>query len=33
MKEEFTTASQEYRDVVYMLLGYKIDRTGHNNYK
>ncbi|XP_075981185.1 mitotic spindle assembly checkpoint protein MAD1-like [Anticarsia gemmatalis] len=33
MKEEFTTASQEYRDVVYMLLGYKIDRTGLNNYK
>ncbi|XP_068620125.1 mitotic spindle assembly checkpoint protein MAD1 isoform X2 [Battus philenor] len=33
MKEEFTLSAQEYRDVVYMLLGYKIDRTGHKNYR
>ncbi|XP_014358926.2 mitotic spindle assembly checkpoint protein MAD1 isoform X1 [Papilio machaon] len=33
MKEEFTSSAQEYRDVVYMLLGYKIDRTGHKNYR
>ncbi|XP_034835288.1 mitotic spindle assembly checkpoint protein MAD1-like [Maniola hyperantus] len=33
MKEEFTSSAQEYRDVCYMLLGYKIDRTGHKNYR
>lgn len=33
MKEEFTASAQEYRDVCYMLLGYKIDRTGHKNYR
>lgn len=33
MKEEFTCSAQEYRDVCYMLLGYKIDRTGHKNYR
>ncbi|XP_053614336.1 mitotic spindle assembly checkpoint protein MAD1 [Plodia interpunctella] len=33
MKEEFTSSAQEYRNVVYMLLGYKIDRTGHKNYR
>ncbi|XP_026763138.2 mitotic spindle assembly checkpoint protein MAD1 [Galleria mellonella] len=33
MKEEYTSCAQEYKDVVYMLLGYKIDRTGHNNYR
>ncbi|XP_072942423.1 mitotic spindle assembly checkpoint protein MAD1-like [Epargyreus clarus] len=33
MKEEFMSSAQEYRDVCYMLLGYKIDRTGHKNYR
>ncbi|XP_050550783.1 mitotic spindle assembly checkpoint protein MAD1 [Spodoptera frugiperda] len=33
LKEEFTSSAQEYRDVCYMLLGYKIDRTGHKNYR
>jgi hypothetical protein len=33
MKEEFTSSAQEYRDVCYMLLGYKVDRTGHKNYR
>ncbi|XP_045777469.1 mitotic spindle assembly checkpoint protein MAD1-like [Maniola jurtina] len=33
MKEEFTSSAQEYRDVCYMLLGYKIDRIGHKNYR
>ncbi|CAK1552907.1 unnamed protein product [Leptosia nina] len=33
MKEEFTASAQEYRDVCYMLLGYKIDRTVHKNYR
>ncbi|KAL4714996.1 hypothetical protein ACJJTC_003147 [Scirpophaga incertulas] len=33
MKEEFTSSAQEYRDVCYMLLGYKLDRTGHKNYR
>ncbi|XP_050674720.1 mitotic spindle assembly checkpoint protein MAD1 [Leptidea sinapis] len=33
MKEEFTSSAQEYRDVCYMLFGYKLDRTGHKNYR
>ncbi|XP_063385947.1 mitotic spindle assembly checkpoint protein MAD1 [Cydia fagiglandana] len=33
MKEEFMSSAQEYRDVCYMLLGYKVDRTGHKNYR
>ncbi|KAJ8717193.1 hypothetical protein PYW08_005592 [Mythimna loreyi] len=33
LKEEFTSSAQEYRNVCYMLLGYKIDRTGHKNYR
>ncbi|XP_041985078.1 mitotic spindle assembly checkpoint protein MAD1 [Aricia agestis] len=33
MKEQFASSAQEYRDVCYMLLGYKIDRTGHKNYR
>ncbi|XP_077293998.1 mitotic spindle assembly checkpoint protein MAD1-like [Arctopsyche grandis] len=33
MKEVYTTSFQEYRDVCYMLFGYKMDRTSVNNYR
>lgn len=34
MKECYKSASMEFREVVYMLFGYRIDRVGANtNYK
>nr|CAD7405661.1 unnamed protein product [Timema poppensis] len=33
LKEAFKTTSQEYREACYMLLGYRIDRVHHNQYK
>lgn len=34
MKECYKSASLEFREVVYMLFGYRIDRVGANtNYK
>lgn len=34
MKECYKSASMEFREVVYMLFGYRIDRVGSNtNYK
>lgn len=32
MKECFKAASKEFRDVCYMLLGYRIDRVGPNSH-
>lgn len=33
MKEVFKKASQEFREVVYMLFGYRVDRVGNSNYR
>lgn len=32
MKDCFKAASKEFRDVCYMLLGYRIDRVGANSH-
>lgn len=33
IKEVYKSASQEFREVVYMLFGYRIDRIGNKNYR
>lgn len=33
LKEVFKKASQEFREVVYMLFGYRVDRVGSSNYR
>lgn len=33
LKELFKQASQEFREVVYMLFGYRVDRVGSSNYR
>lgn len=33
LKEYFKSSMQEFRDVIYVLLGYKIDRSGSSLYK
>lgn len=32
-KELYRVASLEYRDVIYLLFGYRVDRIGNNNYR
>lgn len=33
LKEYFKSSMQEFRNVIYMLLGYKIDKTPNSHYK
>uniref|UniRef100_A0A1B0DME3 Uncharacterized protein n=2 Tax=Phlebotomus papatasi TaxID=29031 RepID=A0A1B0DME3_PHLPP len=33
LKEVYKAASQEFREVCYMLFGYRVDRTGSTNYR
>lgn len=33
LKDVFKKASQEFREVVYMLFGYRVDRIGSSNYR
>lgn len=33
LKEYFKSSMQEFRNVVYMLLGYKVDRSSNSQYK
>uniref|UniRef100_A0A6B2EB90 Putative mitotic checkpoint protein mad1 n=1 Tax=Phlebotomus kandelakii TaxID=1109342 RepID=A0A6B2EB90_9DIPT len=33
LKEVYKAASQEFREVCYMLFGYRVDRTGNTNYR
>lgn len=32
-KEIYRAASLEFREVIYMLFGYRVDRIGNNNYR